>query len=134
MIYVYNKKIDDFSCEKNHYEIGRPNILQNPYTELPIKKTIAQFQVASREEALAKYSHYFDIMYGSNCIFTKVVDEIYEKYKNGEDVYLACWCKKHSVGSAAYKSDSEIVCHGDVIVEKLRKRLIREKMKKLTNK
>ena len=58
----------------------------------------------------------------------KVVDEIYEKYKCGEIVYLACWCKKYSVYDTNYKKDFENSCHGDVIVDKLRKRLLKEKI------
>lgn len=133
MIYVYNKKIDDFSSKENNYEIGRPYPLCNPYTHLDIEKTKATYQVKSREESLKEYSHYFDVMYGSNCIFTKAVDEIYEKYKNGEDIYLACWCKRHSVNSEAYTKDNEIICHGDIIAEKLRKRLLKEKFRQLKN-
>ena len=134
MIYVYNKKIDDFSTNKNNYEIGRPYILSNPFTCLDVEKTKAIYKVKTIEEALKRYSDYFDIMYGSNKAFTSIVDEIYEKYKNGEDIYLACWCKQYSVNSASYKTDAKIACHGDIIVDKLRKRLIKEKVKlKLNN-
>lgn len=128
MIYVYNKHIEDFSEHENHYEIGRPYILGNPYTHLSLGSTKAEYQVKTREDALNCYSHYFDVMYGSNKAFTDVIDEIYEKYKSGKDVYLACWCKQHVVGSDAYKKDTEFTCHGDVIVDKLRKKLIKEKI------
>lgn len=128
MIYVYNKHIDDFSGKPNHYEIGRPYILQNPYTHLPLKDTKAKYHVKTREEALKLYSHYFDIMYGSNKEFTEAVDEIYEAYKCGKNVYLACWCKRHSVNSESYFKDNDCVCHGDIIVSKLRNRLIKEKI------
>ena len=116
MIYVYNKNTNDYSLLDNHYDITRPNILSNPYTFLDLNKTQALYKCGSREEAIKKYSEYFDIMYGNNIEFTKVVDEIYEKYKNGEDIFLACVCKPKP-------------CHGDVIVEKMKKRLIKEKFK-----
>ena len=45
----------------------------------------------------------------------------YEIYKSGEDVYLECYCHP-------------LRCHGDVIVEKLQKRLLREKIKEYKNK
>ena len=49
------------------------------------------------------------------------IDEIYEKYKNGEDVYLECYCKP-------------LPCHGDIIAEKLQKRMIREKFAEIREK
>ena len=120
MIYVYNRNVEDFSALENNYYIGRENILSNPYTHLPVKDTKAMFQCKTREEAIEKYDKYFDIMYGNNIEFTKIIDEMYEKYKNGEDIYLECYCKPQS-------------CHGEVIEEKLQKRLIKEKYKTYKN-
>ena len=120
MIYVYNRNVEDFSALENNYPIYRGvSILGNPYTHLPVKDTKAMFQCKTREEAVEKYDKYFDIMYGNNIEFTKVVDEMYEKYKNGEDIYLECFCGKGKNG--------EKKCHGEVIEEKLQKRLIKEK-------
>ena len=39
---------------------------------------------------------------------------IYERYKNGEDIYLQCFCKP-------------LRCHGDFIARILQKKLIMEK-------
>lgn len=122
MIYVYNRNVEDFSMLENNYYIGRENILSNPYTHLPVKDTKAMFQCKTREEAIEKYSEYFDLMYGRNVEFTNVVDEMYEKYKNGEDLFLECYCGKGENG--------EKKCHGEVIAEKLQKRLIKEKYEK----
>lgn len=133
MIYVYNKKIDDFSNEKNHFNIGRPYVLQNPYTSMPLEKTNAIYKVDTKEEAIKAYDHYFDLMYHSNLKFKKVVDLIYEKYKSGEDVYLACWCKPYRVGTEEYRKDTKISCHGDIIKEKLEKRLLKEKIEEMKN-
>ena len=119
MIYVYNRNVEDFSMLENNYYIGRENILSNPYTHLPLKDTKAMFQCKTREEAIEKYDKYFDLMYGRNVEFTKVVDEMYEKYKNGEDLFLECYCGKGENG--------EKKCHGEVIAEKLQKRLLKEK-------
>ena len=47
-------------------------------------------------------------MYGSNKAFTQAIDEIFEVYKSGDDVFLGCFCKP-------------LRCHGDVIKEKLEK-------------
>ena len=38
--------------------IGRGSIYGNPYTHLPLKGTKAQFQVATRDEAIDKYEEY----------------------------------------------------------------------------
>ena len=116
MIYVYNRNVEDFSALENNYYIGRENILSNPYTHLPVKDTKAMFQCKTREEAIEKYDKYFDIMYGNNIEFTKIVDEMYEKYKNGEDLFLECYCKPQP-------------CHGDIIAKKLQQRLIKERYK-----
>ena len=122
MIYVYDRNVEDFSALENNYPIYRGvSILGNPYTHLPVKDTKAMFQCKTREEAIEKYDKYFDIMYGNNIEFTKIIDEMYEKYKNGEDIYLECFCGKGKNG--------EKKCHGEVIEEKLQKRLIKEKYK-----
>ena len=49
---------------------------------------MAVFKAKNREEAIEKYDTYFDTQYGKNKEFTAVIDEIYEKYKNGETIYL----------------------------------------------
>jgi hypothetical protein len=106
---------EDHSSNPNNYPIFRPNILGNPFTHIKDRNTKASYVVSTRDEAVERYSRYFDAMYGSNIKFTLAVDEIYEKYKNGEDVYLECYCHP-------------LKCHGDVIADKLRKRLIKEKL------
>lgn len=117
MIYVYNRNVEDFSMLENNYHIYRgASILGNPYTHLPVKDTKAMYQCKTREEAIEKYDKYFDIMYGGNAEFTRVVDEMYEKYKNGENLFLECYCKPQP-------------CHGDIIAKKLQERFIREKFR-----
>ena len=115
-IIVYNRAVEDHSSNPNNYPIYRGgSLLGNPYTDKPLKKTLAVYQVGSREEAIERYGAYFDMMYDTNALFRAVVDEMYEKYKNGEDVYLECYCKP-------------LPCHGDIIAEKLKKRLLKEKI------
>ena len=117
MIYVYNREKEDYSMLDNNYPIYRGvSILGNPYTHLPVKDTKAMYQCKTREEAIEKYDKYFDIMYGGNAEFTRVVDEMYEKYKNGENLFLECCCKPQP-------------CHGDIIAKKLQERFIREKFR-----
>ena len=121
-IVVYNRTEEDYSSNPNNYPCYRGgSILGNPYTDKPLKKTLAIYQVKDREEAIARYSSYFDMMYSANAEFKSIVDEMYEKYKNGENIYLECYCHpKH--------------CHCDIIAEKLKQRLLREKIQEIKNK
>lgn len=115
-IIVYNRKDEDYSSLPNNYPIYRGgSILGNPYTDKPLKGTLAIYQVRTRDEAIERYDSYFDMQYKVNPTFQSLIDEIYEKYKNGEDVYLECYCHP-------------LRCHGDIIAEKLQKRLIKEKL------
>ena len=117
MIIVYNRGKEDHSAHPNNYPIYRGgSVLGNPYTDKPLKGTLAVFKAKNREEAIEKYDTYFDTQYGRNREFTAVIDEIYEKYKNGETAYLECYCHP-------------LPCHGDVIVKKLQQRLLKEKIK-----
>ena len=56
-------------------------------------------------------------MYKNDLEFKIAFDNLYEKYKNGEDIYLQCFCKP-------------LRCHGDIIAEELQKRLIKENLEK----
>ena len=121
-IIVYNRADEDYSASPNNYPIYRgKSILGNPYTDKPVGKTMAIYQVRTREEAIERYGAYFDMMYANNPPFKLLVDEIYEKYKNGEDVYLECYCKPKP-------------CHGDIIADRLKRRLLREKISEVKRK
>ena len=116
MIYVYNSHNEDFTLKENNYYIGRPSVLGNPFTHNGVRTNLAKLSFKTREDAIAAYDKYFDTMYGKDDEFTKAFDEIYEHYKNGEDIYLQCFCKP-------------LACHGDIIANKLQKKLIQEKLK-----
>lgn len=115
MIYCYNCKIEDFTNHPNNVYIGRGSVLGNPYTHDGKKSSLARLSFKTREEAISAYKLYFNAMYENDIEFKLTVDNIYEKYKNGEDIYLQCFCKP-------------LPCHGDYIREVLEKRLIKEKM------
>ena len=115
--HIFNKNNEDHNGPTAFY-CGRGSVLGNPYTHIKDRKTKARFIVGTREEAVEKYSHYFDTMYGSNTEFTKAVDEIYEAYRSGKDVYLGCYCYP-------------LKCHCEIIADKLRSRLVKEKLSKL---
>jgi hypothetical protein len=119
-IKVYNVNDEEY-FDENTYLIHRPYILANPYTHIKDKQTKALFVVPTREEAIEKYSHYFDVMYSGNKQFKAVVDDIYEKYKNGEEIKLGCFCYPQK-------------CHGDIIAKKMQARLIKEKISEIKSK
>jgi hypothetical protein len=120
MIYVYNSHNEDHTSEKNNFYIGRPSILGNPFSHNGVRSVFKTLTFKTREEAIEAYGKYFDKMYGSDDEFTKAFDEIYEHYKNGEDIYLQCFCKPNA-------------CHGDVLADKLQRKLIKEKMEERKN-
>lgn len=115
--HVYNITKEEHFGENSFY-CGRGSVLGNPYTHIKDKETKARYVVKDRDEAIDRYSGYFDVMYGGNKEFTNAVDEIYNLYKAGKDVYLGCYCKPQR-------------CHCDVIVDKLRKRLVKEKLRSI---
>ena len=118
MIYVYNSHNEDFTSKENNFYIGRSkdgNPLGNPFTHNGVRTSIAKLSLKTREEAIEAYEKYFDKMYGVDEELTKAFDEIYKHYKNGEDVYLQCFCKP-------------LACHGDILAERLQRKLIKEKL------
>lgn len=114
-IKIYNIKSEEHTGP-NVFYCGRGSVLGNPYTHIKDRETKAKYVVPTREEAIARYEHYFDTMYGSNKQFTIAFDEIYRHYRNGEDVYLGCYCYPQR-------------CHCEVLVNRMRRKLIREKIK-----
>lgn len=118
-VIVYNCKNEDYTSEENNFYIGRSkngNPLGNPFSHNWVKSSLAKLSFKTREEAIKAYGEYFDTLYGKDAELTKAFDKIYEKYKNGEDVYLQCFCKP-------------LPCHGDIIADRLQRKLIMEKLK-----
>ena len=106
----------DYSSEPNNFYIGRlkqGNPLGNPFTHNGKRTSLAKLSFRTREEAIEAYKLYFKKMYGTDQEITAAFDEIYQRYKSGEDVYLQCFCHP-------------LPCHGDFLKEELEKRLIRE--------
>ena len=117
-ITVYNTHQEDYTYKPNNFLICRTkdgNPLANPFTYNGIKTRLAKLSFKTREEAIDAYKMYFKKMYGLDEGLTKAFDTIYEKYKNGEDIYLQCCCKP-------------LPCHGDFLAEELQRKLIKEKM------
>ena len=93
----------------NHYKhkptdddvvIMRPSILGNPYSHK--EHTSAQFKVASREEAVERYSKYLPELCKSNAEVRRLICELARKHAAGAVVNLVCCC-------------SPAKCHGEVI-------------------
>ena len=117
-ITVYNTHQEDYTYKPNNFLICRTkdgNPLANPFTYNGVKTRLSKLSFKTREEAIDAYKMYFNKMYGLDEGLTKAFDTIYEKYKNGEDIYLQCCCKP-------------LPCHGDFLAEELQRKLIKEKM------
>lgn len=123
-IVVYNIHNEDNSTKANNFYCGRhknpitkqnDNPLGNPFTHNGVNTSLAKLTFKTREEAINAFGKYFDKMYGVDEELTNAFDEIYEHYRNGEDVYLGCFCKPNS-------------CHCDIIADRLQRKLIKEKM------
>ena len=117
-ITVYNTHQEDYTYKPNNFLICRTkdgNPLANPFTYNGVKTRLAKLSFKTREEAIDAYKMYFKKMYGLDEGLTKAFDTIYEKYNNGEDIYLQCCCKP-------------LPCHGDFLAEELQRKLIKEKM------
>ena len=113
-IIVYNTSFEDHTSSENNFYIGRPSPLSNPFTHNGKRSNLAKKSFKTRNEAIRAYEEYFKAMYGNDEEFTHEFDKIYEKYKNGEDIYLQCFCKPEP-------------CHGDIIAKYLQKKFLREK-------
>lgn len=114
---VYNRSHEDHSANPNNYPIFRGgSILGNPYTDKPLKGTLAIYKVGTREEAIQRYDSYFDMMYNGNANFRSIVNELREKHKNGETIYLECYCHP-------------LPCHGDIIAKKIERMVLLERIK-----
>ena len=113
-IIVYNIKTEDYSSHPNNFYIGRPSILSNPFTHDGKRSNLARLSFKTREEAIDAYELYFKQMIENDKEFQEEFNKIYQKYKNGEDVYLGCFCKPLS-------------CHGDIIAKELQRKLIMDK-------
>lgn len=118
-VFVYNIKTEDHSSNKNNFLICRPYILGNPFTYDGKRSNLAKLSFKTREEAINAYEIYFNEMMKTNKDFQNAFNEIYEKYKNGEDIYLGCFCYPNK-------------CHGEIIAKELQRKLILEKKKERT--
>ena len=79
------------ACKLDYY-IGRPSLLGNPFTHIQDKKTLAEFVVATRNEAVDRYKEYAETQYQSDKVFRDALNELVALYKSGQELHLLCWC------------------------------------------
>lgn len=120
-IIVWNSyDIHDFSSKKYNFFIGKTskgNILSNPFGIGGKRKNLKKMTFPTREEALEAYSEYFDMMYSINATFKRNIDYLCQLVENGNDIYLQCFCHP-------------LKCHGDIIAEKISKKIIKHNSQK----
>lgn len=107
---------------ENCFLIHRPYTLSNPFTHIKDKKTKAKYVVSTREEAIEYYKDYFEIMLEKSPKFKDEWDRLYEAYKTFDEIYIGCYCSPNEP------------CHGDILIEKLKKRSIKDMIKNFKNK
>lgn len=120
-IHIVNINTEDCSNKPNYFYCGRSkkgNPLGNPFTYSGKRSSLAKLSFRTREESIEAYRDYFRQAYGQPGFepLTKKFNEIYEHYKNNEDIYLGCWCHP-------------LPCHTEIIAEELEKKLIKERLK-----
>lgn len=84
------------------YYIGRPSPLGNPYSHKD--GTLAEFKVATRGEAIARYEIYIRDKYLNDHNIHNIILSLAEQYRRVGIITLACWCKPKA-------------CHGDVLAK-----------------
>ena len=115
-------KTEGSLCGDNVFDISRPNILSNPFTHIKDKKTLAKRVVKDKETAIKLYSEYFDKMVEKEGKFKDEFDRMYDSFLANETIYIACYCK------------TDDICHGDIIIDRLNRRLAKEKINELLRK
>ena len=78
-------------------------MLGNPFSHL--EKSIAQFKVGSRQEAIEKYEEWFDEQ-PENSEVKQEFYKLVEKYKTEGSLVLICWC-------------APLSCHGHILSKKI---------------
>jgi hypothetical protein len=88
-------RVVHFKREPYDIYVGRPSKWGNPFTHIADKKTVAQFVVSSREEAVEAYQLWITEGEGKH-----LLEDLHEL----KGKVLGCWCAPKS-------------CHGDVLLK-----------------
>lgn len=100
MIRVVNKRTHK-PGDATQFYIGRPSPLGNPFSHM--NNTLAEFKVATREEAVVKYKDWLAERWEKGGEIGHMAALIASAAVKG-DVDLVCWC-------------APLACHGDIIRE-----------------
>jgi hypothetical protein len=84
--------------------IGRGSVWGNPASHIPLEKTKATVQVATREEAVEYYREYAREQWEENEFFRLCMTSLAQAHLRGELIVLACYCAPER-------------CHGVIIAE-----------------
>jgi hypothetical protein len=106
----------------NVFDISRPNIMGNPYTHIKDRETKALVVVKTRDEAIDRYGRYFDNMLVTSDVFREEFEKMVEACLKYDKVYFGCYCRLTER------------CHGDIIIEKVRREATKRMLKNLSNK
>jgi len=88
---------------KNDIYVGRGSALGNPFSCK--RNSMAQYICDTREESIENYRGWLQLQIEfKNKVVTNVLNDIWKRNKNGEDVNLVCFCKPKT-------------CHADIIKE-----------------
>lgn len=120
-------KLTEDRVGDNVFDVSRAGILGNPYTHIKDRDTKALVKVKTRDMAIDMYDAYFRNMMSSKdkeaIPFQREFRKIVEAYKTYPEVYIGCYCHLDER------------CHGDFIIEEVRKAAVRdillEKAKKI---
>lgn len=110
-------KLNEEHSGENVFDVSRPNIFGNPFTHIKSKETKALVKVKTREEAISLYEPYFESMINNNENFRLEWDRMFEMYNKYDVIYIGCYCHLNEE------------CHSDIIIKKLRQRVMKEMIK-----
>ena len=80
--------------------IGRPSVLGNQFSHLD--GTLAQFKVATRDEAVSRYHEWLQIHFKSDPAVRTELLRLVDIYERTGELVLICWC-------------APLACHGDIL-------------------
>jgi hypothetical protein len=92
--------------------IGRPSVLGNQFTHLD--HGLAQYKVATREEAVEKYREWLRVEWRKNGAVKKELMRLVAQYQRDRKLTLICWCAPEA-------------CHGDVLKDAIEKIVAQQK-------
>lgn len=119
-IALYNQAEECHTSTDNNFYIGKGSVLYTPFIYNGRRTNLDKCTFRTKKECMDAYSRYFDICFSKNKDFQLMVMVIFNKYKKGEDIYL--------------QTDEYDYGHGEVLVDKIKQMLIKDKLLELKKK